>query len=448
MLGLNSFVPASLLDRLEREKSYVPPVVLTSFTNMGEAQPLDFEHGKDNPIALAYDDKYFSFEMAVLDYHNPAKNRFRYKLEGFHDDWIDHGHRRFGSFTNLDPGSYTLRYQGSTHPGVWHDGKPVSVYIQKPFWQTWWFRALMLLAAAFAVLLGVKMKQYYRAYRRLKYVAHFKILRTLGQGGAGTVYLAWDRFSKRRIALKVLHSELEQAHDGVRRFLQEAEIGSRLDHPNIVRIFEAGSHGRTRYLCMEYLAGKTLKSLIGEVGALPRETALIVARHILEGLAAIHEQDVVHRDLKSANLMIMDDCLIKIMDFGVARISSLTTVENRSQLMGTLAYMSPEQTLGKGVDVRADIYAFGSILHEIVFGQVPFRAENEMEMIYAIHNEVPVGLAHRDPVEFSPLEQVMARCLAKDPRDRFDNVTEIQAELGRIAATPQSLGEISTQVGG
>lgn len=443
VLGLNHFKPAALFERLERERQYVPPVVLTSFSNMGEALPLPELGDQQSAVVLEHDDKYFSFEMAALDYRNPAKNRFRYKLEGFHDAWIDHGNRRFGSFTNLDPGNYTLRYQGSTHPGVWHDGEPLEILIKKPFWQTWWFRALMLIALVLAVLLAMKVRTYRRAYRRMKYVAHFKIMRTLGQGGAGTVYLAKDLISKKPIALKVLHSELEDAHDGVRRFLQEAEIGGKLNHPNIVRIIEAGSQGKLRYLCMEYLEGQTLKELIQAQGPLPEEVAIKLSKHMLSGLQAIHEHGVVHRDLKSANLMVLEGQHIKIMDFGVARMSGLTTVENRDQLMGTLAYMSPEQTLGKGVDLRADIYAFGSILHEMLFGVVPFQAENEMEMIFAIHNEPPRGLPN-SKAALTPLEAIMEKCLAKDPEDRFSSVAELLTVLEK-AAEASGAREIKAQ---
>lgn len=433
--GLNRFHPQELRQALLRDQAFAPPVVLTRFVKMGQSVPLFLKANALQPVRLAHDDKYFAFEMATLDYHNPRKNRFRYQLEGFSDTWIDNENRNFASFTNLDPGTYRLRYQGANHTGIWYEGTPLAIVVEKPFWQTWWFRGLILLALGLLVLLGVKFRQVYLAYRSVKFIAHFKILKTLGKGGAGTVYLAWDRFSKKRLALKVLHPDLEEAHDGVRRFLQEAEIGSRLNHPNIVRITEAGTHGQTRYLCMEYLEGQTLKDLILAEGALSEAQVLDFGAQILRGLAAIHEQGIVHRDLKSANLMVLPDGCLKIMDFGLARVSSLTTVENRGQLMGTLAYMSPEQTLGKGVDVRADIYSFGSILHEMLFGTLPFSAANEMELIYAIHNEQPLSLKKRDPATLKPLECILARCLAKDPAERFNSVAELQQAWQKVSGS-------------
>jgi len=427
--GFNRFNPRELLERLRREKAFVPPVMLTHFEAMGDPLALGVDLEAREPLSLKHNDRFFSFEMAVLDFHNPDKNRFRYRLEGFDPRWIDNGNRRFASYTNLDPGNYTLHYQGANHTGVWHDGPPLKVTIAAPFWQTWWFRSLMLLAMVLLVLLGLRVKQYYQTYRSVKYVAHFEILRKLGQGGAGTVYLAKDRLTKKQIALKVLHSDLEESHDGIRRFLQEAEIGSRLRHPHIVHIYEAGNSEQTRYLCMEYLEGETLKEYLAKRGPLPMAETIRMACQILSGLQAIHEQGIVHRDLKAANLMVLPDGHLKIMDFGLARIHTLTTVENRHQLMGTLSYMSPEQTLGKGVDRRSDIYAFGAILHQLVFGLLPFEAQNEMEMIYAIHNETPQGFAKLKSKDRVGIFAVVEKCLAKDPADRFAEVDDVLAAL-------------------
>ena len=430
--GFNRFNPGTLMERLALERTWVPPVRLTQFEAMGEARALGVDFVRQKPISLKHSDQFFAFEMAVLDYHNPAKNRFRYRLDGFDHGWIDNGNRRFASYTNLDPGTYTLHYEGANHTGVWHEGSPLTVVIAAPFWGTWWFRSLMVLLVILLVLIGLRVKHYYQTYRSVKYVAHFKILRKLGQGGAGTVYLAKDRLSKKQMALKVLHSDLQESHDGIRRFLQEAEIGSRLRHPHIVQIYEAGNFEQTRYLCMEYLEGQTLKEHLDENGPLALTDTVRMATQILSGLQAIHEQGIVHRDLKAANLMVLPNGHIKIMDFGLARIHALTTVENRNQLMGTLSYMSPEQTLGKGVDRRSDIYAFGAILHQLVFGSLPFEAQNEMEMIYAIHNETPLGLATLGAEHRQPIHGIVAKCLAKDPEDRYQDVAEVLAAFDAL----------------
>ncbi len=436
--GFNFFQPQALLDRLDQEQQYRPPVVLTGFVNMGEPQSLGKGLDGEKRLTLAHDDKFFSFEFAVLDYQDPARNRFRYRLEGFDSDWIENGNRNFASYTNLDPGRYRLRFQGANSTGAWNEGEPLAILIAPPFWQTWWFRGLALILAALLVCAGFQVKKFYSAYKGLKYVGHFRILRKLGEGGSGTVYQARDKFSKRIVALKVLNNRLEDSRDGVRRFLQEAEIGGRLDHPGIVSIYEAGNLGKTRYICMEYLEGETLKQHLAAKGRMTQSEILPIAGQMLAGLRAIHDHGVVHRDLKSANIMVLEGGQVKIMDFGLARISSLTTMENRGQLMGTLAYMSPEQTLGKAVDTRADIYSFGIILYEMWFGAPPFSADNEMEMIYAIHNEPPRGLdggAGR-PGEAGAEEALLAtiaRCLEKDPDKRFARVADVETMLDRLA---------------
>ncbi len=392
---------------------------------MGEVLALP----QQGPIVLAHSDKFFSFDFAVLDYHNPSKNSYNYRLEGFDDNWIDSGQRAYAGYTNLDPGDYTLHFRGANSGGVWSDGESLQILISPPFWQRWWFRALVLLVILLAVLVGFQVKKYYAVWRGTKYVAHFKLLQRIGEGGSGTVYQARDRLTRRIVALKVLHGRLEESSDGIRRFLQEAEIGQRLKHDHIVNIYEAGSQGKTRYISMEYLDGQTLNDYRRAQGNMDFAELFPIADQVLDGLAAIHEQEIVHRDLKSANIMVLEGGHIKIMDFGLARISLLTTVENRNQLMGTLAYMSPEQTVGKAVDTRSDIYAFGVILYELHFGELPFHAENEMEMIYAIHNEPPPRLEGETTTELSV---VIARCLEKNPRDRYQTVTDLKQQLNAM----------------
>ncbi|MDJ0839344.1 MAG: two-component regulator propeller domain-containing protein [Acidobacteriota bacterium] len=430
--GFNYFRPEAIKARTLRDRDFPPPVVITDFVIMGETVQLP----REGPVRPAYDDKFFSVSFAVLDYHDTDRNRYAYMLEGFDSDWIDNGTRHYAGYTNLDPGVYTLRYRGAGSAGVWSEGTPLEIVISPPFWQTGWFRALMVLGLALAVLAGFKVKQYYQAWRGTRYVGQFKLLRKLGEGGSGVVYLAGDRVNRRTVALKVLHSRLEETRDGIRRFLQEAEIGQRLNHPHIVTIYEAGSHGKTRYISMEYIEGETLKTYRQGRAEVGLDELLTRARQILEGLTAIHELEIVHRDLKAANIMVQATGSIKIMDFGLARISALTTMENRNQLMGTLAYMSPEQTVGKAVDARADIYAFGVILYELWFGRLPFSAENEMEMIYAIHNETPPGLEGDHP-----LLKVIARCMAKEPNARYPDTAAVSAALDEITETAPAMLE-------
>jgi len=427
--GLNYFQPESLRDALAAESGQPPPVALTALRRMGEPVPIP-----NDTLELDHDDKYFHFEMAVLDYRDPDANRYAYKLEGFDRDWVENDTRNYAGYTNLDPGRYSLRYRGANSRGVWNEGEPLAIRIRPPFWMTHWFALLCLVTLGLTAYGATRIRAYYKAYRGTRYVGRFELLETLGEGGSGTVYLARDRMSKHRVALKVLHANLEESKDGIRRFLQEAEIGSRLDHPNIVRIYEAGSHEGTRYISMAYLPGETLKDHIKRTGPMDEARIRAVLDGILAGLAEIHAQSIVHRDLKSANIMITEGDRIVIMDFGLARISTLTTMNNRELLMGTLAYMSPEQTLGKTIDARADIYALGVILYEMRFGRLPFPADNEMELIYAIHNEQPSDLDAGNQ-----LDQHIARCLAKDPAARPQAVGDLrEAMASTVESVPGS----------
>ena len=337
---------------------------------MGQTADLNQALPEIRQLELGPKDRFFSLEWALLDFRNPDKHRFSYRLEGFDDQWVDNGQRRFVSYSNLDPGKYRFHYRGTNGDGITSQGHPVDLVVHPAFWQTWWFRLLLLIGLVLLCWAAVALRKMIKEYRRTKYVGHFKILRRLGSGGSGTVYQAFDKNTRRTVALKILNEETGNSPESVRRFLQEAEIGRRLRHPNIVDLYEAGSNEHVRFITMEYLAGKTLAEFIRDHHPLDESTRDKIARQILTGLEAIHEQGVVHRDLKSANIMVLTDGAVKIMDFGLARISTLTTVNNRDQLMGTLAYMSPEQTVGKDVDLRSDLYAFGVILYEMTFANL------------------------------------------------------------------------------
>ncbi len=423
--GFNEFQPTALRATLAARARWRPPVVLTHLARLG--QPLELGQILPGPLRLAHTDKFFSFEWAVLDYRDAAKNRFAYRLEGFDNGWIDNGHRNYASYTNLDPGHYRLLLKGAGPSGPWSEAEPLAIVITPPFWQTWWFRLGCLAALLLLVLAGLRIREYYQTWRGIKFIGPYKLLRKLGEGGSGAVYLARNRLTRAEVALKVLHDKVEEAPDGVRRFVQEAEIGARLTHPNVVAILESGSQGKTRYIAMEYLDGRTLRELLDQ-GPLEPARILDIAAQALQGLAAVHNQKIVHRDLKAANVMVLPEGRVKLMDFGLARLHTLTTVENREQLMGTLAYMSPEQTLGKSVDRRSDLYSFGVLLFELIHRRLPYLAQNQMELIFAIHNEDPPDLPLTDPL-LAKLARIARKCMEKEPRHRYASVEEIQADL-------------------
>ncbi len=417
--GLNVFYPNTVQANL-----HIPPVVLTSFKIFEQPVKFDTSLTHLTSIKIPYTDNYFAFEFAALDYAQPSKNQYAYYLDGLDKDWIYSGNRRYTSYTNLNPGEYIFKARGSNNDGLWNEkGVSLNITITPPFWQTWWFRAIGFCMVALFIAGGIAAKKYYREYRRTKYISHFKIIKKVGEGGMGVVYKATDKNQSKIVALKVLNDRLENDREGVKRFLKEAEIARQLKHENIVKIFNAGSDENIRYISMEFLEGNTLKAYIQENGQLTTSETLDISLQILAGLNFIHENGVIHRDLKSENIMLLSEKHVKIMDFGLARSQTLTTINNRDQLMGTLAYMSPEQTIGNHVDHRSDIYSFGIILYEMTFGKLPFLKRNEMAQIYAIHNEIPPNL--NDGVISTELTTILTKCLEKEPVIRYQSVSEL-----------------------
>jgi serine/threonine-protein kinase len=264
----------------------------------------------------------------------------------------------------------------------------------------------------------------------------YKIIGELGRGGMGIVYKAHDTVLDRTVALKVLPEALRENAQALQNFLREAKSAAKLNHPNIVTVYDAGEQDGRYYIAMEYVDGTTLKEILKRRGPIAPGGLLNVLLQICEALGYAHEQRVVHRDVKTANTMWTRDRKAKIMDFGLAKV--VEEVRNHTTIVsGTPYYMSPEQTLGKNVDHRTDIYSLGVTLFELATGTVPFREGNIP--YHHVHTPPP------DPREYNPelpalLVQVIARCLQKDPAARFQSTREISAlvkeALARSARRP------------
>ena len=427
--GFNLFKPSEITFN-----RHLPPIVLTSFQISGRTFSSDTSVVVKRVIHLNYDQKMFSFEFAALDFQNPAKNQYAYMLLGFDKHWNYCAHRRYASYMNLPPGRYLLKIKGSNNDNLWNEqGHQLSIIIHPPFWRTWWFFSSMVILLALSTIASLKIRRYYLAYRKAHFLGHFKLIRKIGQGGMGTVYQAFDKSTKRTVALKILNQAMEESQEGLKRFLQEAEIGESLRHANIVEIFETGYAQKTHFISMEYLEGQTLKQYISERRNLPLSEIIQISRQILNGLAEIHRHGVVHRDLKSGNIMLLNNHQVKIMDFGLARTFLLSTLTDQNTFVGTLSYMSPEQTIGMKVDQRSDLYSFGVILYEMIFGELPFTAENEMELIFAIHNQTPPKLQEPHQGNISQIVPLLQKCLAKEVQNRFNSADEILREINALA---------------
>lgn len=265
-------------------------------------------------------------------------------------------------------------------------------------------------------------------------LGHYRILERLGGGGMGEVFLGEDATLGRKVALKFLHREGSANANSERRerFLLEAKAASALDHPNICTIYEIDETGDGRmFIVMAYYDGETLKEHIRR-GPLAIERAVDFATQVAEGLLEAHRNQIVHRDIKPANLMVTPRGRVKIVDFGLAKLLGGDALTRTGATLGTVSYMSPEQTSGEPVDLRTDIWSLGVVLHEMVTGELPFRGEHPQAIAHAIlHEEPPPLSARRDSVS-QELEQIVAQALSKAPSQRYQSMAELLDELRNI----------------
>ncbi|HEX6307486.1 MAG TPA: protein kinase [Longimicrobiales bacterium] len=269
-------------------------------------------------------------------------------------------------------------------------------------------------------------------------IGPYRVLHRLAAGGMGVVYLAEDSRLDRRVALKLLPPYLSGDATAQRRFTEEAKAASALDHPHIATIYEIGRTSAERlYIAMAYYEGETLRQRL-ERGPLPVGEAVDLAAQTAAGLAAAHARGIVHRDIKPANVIVAPPApgqspgVVKILDFGVAKMAG-DALTRTGATLGTVAYMSPEQTRGEGVDHRTDLWSLGAMLYEMLAGTRPFRAENEQALIYAVRHDQPRPLQELRPDVPETVVRVVERCLAKEPEDRYTDAGALLDELRGIA---------------
>jgi hypothetical protein len=279
-----------------------------------------------------------------------------------------------------------------------------------------------------------------RSLRKGTRLGPYEILGALGAGGMAEVYRAADSRLGREVAIKVLSAELSADPERLKRFEKEARSASALNHPNIVTIYEIGWEGGVSYIAMERVDGETLRELVTH-GSLAIKKLLQIAVQIADGLAKAHEAGIVHRDLKPENVMVTRDGLVKILDFGIAKLTSagsgggedsqvpMTTGTTPGVIVGTVGYMSPEQASGESVGFRSDQFSFGSVLYEMVTGKPAFRRGTTVQTLAAIIDEEPGPIAVAAPRTPVPLCWIVERCLAKDPEARYASTKDLVRDL-------------------
>jgi serine/threonine-protein kinase len=263
-------------------------------------------------------------------------------------------------------------------------------------------------------------------------VAHYRIIEKIGEGAMGQVYLAEDTKLKRRVALKFLPYDLTRNEEAKKRFLQEAQVASSLDHPHICNIHEIEEtpDGQT-FICMSYYEGDTLKNKI-ESGSLDVETILRIGIEICDGLARAHEAGIVHRDIKPGNIMVTDRGRTKILDFGLAKLAGETQLTKTGITVGTALYMSPEQARGETVDQRSDVWSVGVVLYEALTGKRPFRGANSTAVIYSIVHTEPGRIDETGKNLPKDLADVVERCLKKSPDERYQTAVDLKDALQKL----------------
>jgi serine/threonine protein kinase/Tfp pilus assembly protein PilF len=264
-------------------------------------------------------------------------------------------------------------------------------------------------------------------------ISHYTILEKLGEGGMGVVYKAHDTKLDRYVALKFLPQQITVSEEDKARFLQEAKAISALNHTNIATIFDIDDADGKKFLVLEYISGGTMKSQLNRRKTADQELSIseVIGYSIqmAEGLAHAHRHGIVHRDIKSDNVMLTDEGKVKITDFGLAKLRGTTQLTRTGSTIGTLAYMAPEQLRGEEIDHRADLFSFGVVMYEMAALRLPFRGEHEAALTYSIANEDPASVSsHRKDIP-QELDQIIMKCLQKDRASRYQSAAEIAEDL-------------------
>ena len=257
----------------------------------------------------------------------------------------------------------------------------------------------------------------------------YQIVKSIGEGGMANVYLAYDTILERHVAVKVLRGDLATDEKFVRRFQREALSASSLSHPNIVEVYDVGEDNGIYYIVMEYIEGKHLKQLIKKRGKLTTEEVIDIMLQITDGIACAHDSYIIHRDIKPQNIMILDNGIVKITDFGIAMALNSTQLTQTNSVMGSVHYLPPEQASGKGCTIQSDIYSMGILMYELLTGTLPYKGDNAVEIALKHLKEPLPSIREELPDLPQSVENIILKATAKNPKNRYADARSMHEDL-------------------
>ena len=265
-------------------------------------------------------------------------------------------------------------------------------------------------------------------------LGRYKIVSEIGQGAMGTVYKAVDPIIDRTVAIKTINLNLsrQELEEYEARFQQEIKAAGRLNHPNIVTIYDVGKTDQLAYMAMEFLDGLELKDMIASGQIPPADVVVDIITQVADGLSFAHQQDIVHRDVKPSNIMVMKGGIAKITDFGIARLPNSAVKTMTGLILGSPRYMSPEQVIGKAIDARSDIFSLGVVLYEALTGVAPFDGDNVNAIMYATVNTTPPPTSAHNRAVPGMLDLIVAKAMAKLLEDRYQSIKELADDLREV----------------
>ncbi len=258
----------------------------------------------------------------------------------------------------------------------------------------------------------------------------YRLERMLGRGGMAEVWAGTDEVLEREVAVKVLSARFTDDEQFRRRFRREAQQAAALNHPHIVKVYDTGTHGHLPFIVMELVRGRSLEQILAR-GKLTEERSLEICADVCAALDYAHQRGLIHRDIKPGNILLADDGTVKVTDLGIARAIDSHTVSETAAVLGTAAYLSPEQAQGIEVDPRSDLYSLGVVLYELLTGRQPFRGDNAVGVAYQHVQEQPVAPRQLDPSISAPAEAIVAKAMAKNPSNRYGSAAEMRDDLLR-----------------